>query len=99
MRAEIPPIVREANDFALASRLGIVGLDEPKLSRAEQLLTKREAEVYELIKQGLSNAEIAERLVISRSTAKAHVHNVLRKLGFRSRVEALARLGRDASTD
>lgn len=38
--------------------------------------------------RGLTNRQIAERLVLTRSTVETHVHHVLRKLGARSRVEA-----------
>jgi non-specific serine/threonine protein kinase len=48
-------------------------------------LTRRESEVAELVAEGLSNPQIAERLVISVRTAEGHVENVLRKLGFTSR--------------
>jgi NarL family two-component system response regulator LiaR len=53
-------------------------------------LTPREQEVLELMVEGMNNPEIAERLVVSRSTAKAHVSNILGKLSVSNRAEAIA---------
>jgi ATP/maltotriose-dependent transcriptional regulator MalT len=56
----------------------------------DQLLTTREAEVLELLSHGLSNREIASRLVVSAKTVEHHVSQILGKLGLRNRAEAAA---------
>ena len=52
-------------------------------------LTPREKEILVLMSQGMSNAEIADRLVVSATTVKTHVGNVLAKLDVRDRVQAV----------
>lgn len=71
-----------------AARALIQATTEPKAPGHD--LTERELEVLALMIEGLSNPDIAERLVVSHSTIKFHVSSILSKLGVSSRTEAVA---------
>lgn len=63
---------------------------QPELTRQPKLsleLTRRERDVAELVAQGLSNKQIAAKLVVSQRTAESHILNILNKLGFNSRTQ------------
>jgi ATP/maltotriose-dependent transcriptional regulator MalT len=79
-------VMERAQDSDLARRLGLL-----ERTRGETLLSPRENEIHSLLALGLTNRQIAQRLVISESTVKLHVHHVFEKLGVRTRVAAAAR--------
>jgi DNA-binding NarL/FixJ family response regulator len=69
----------------------LAALTEPEAEAPElpDGLTPREAEVLALIAEGLTNAEIADRLVVSAATVKTHVNHIFAKAGVRDRAQAV----------
>jgi DNA-binding NarL/FixJ family response regulator len=55
-----------------------------------EALTPQEEKVYQLMRRGLSNKQIASRLIISRFTVGKHVQNILRKFGVTNRTQAVS---------
>jgi len=80
---------RDAGDADSAGRPGDHAAEPGPASPWEQLTT-RERQVAGLVAQGLTNREIAARLVVSKRTVDAHVEHILAKLGFSSRVQVAA---------
>jgi len=90
---ELAAILRQVagGDRYVSSRLAFAALRQATPNRTEDPLaelTEREREILDLVAEGLSNAEIGERLVIAEKTVKHYMTSVLAKLGARSRVEA-----------
>jgi two-component system, NarL family, response regulator LiaR len=71
-----------------AAQVLITKMNEP--AKLGYDITDREQEILALMVEGLPNAEIAQRLIVSQSTVKFHVSNILSKLGVTSRTEAVA---------
>ena len=79
-----PSLLRRLlDDFV--SRAGSTSVSAPGIAQ----LTPREEEILRLVARGLSNAEIADELVLGEGTVKTHVAHVLAKLGVRDRVQAV----------
>ncbi|MEU7055880.1 response regulator transcription factor [Streptomyces sp. NPDC046197] len=88
--AEGESLLFPASVRQLAARYGDDGANRAARAVMDRArLTDREAEVLRLMARGLSNAEIAERLVVGTETVKSHVSAVLAKLGARDRTQAV----------
>jgi DNA-binding NarL/FixJ family response regulator len=87
-RPTLADLLPRARDERIARRMGFALL--PSAPTTGELLTPREAEVYELLRGGLSNRAIAQTLFVSEATVKVHLRHIYEKLGVRTRSEALA---------
>ncbi|MBV9895934.1 MAG: tetratricopeptide repeat protein [Chloroflexi bacterium] len=93
-------VTDSAGDSAAAEAtrlLARVARTDPTAAAANSGLSPREAQVAALIADGLSNRQIADRLVISERTADRHVSNILGKLGLKSRAQVAAWATRSGS--
>jgi DNA-binding NarL/FixJ family response regulator len=86
--------LRCSPDVAATLLRRIARLSGDSSTSFESRLTRREREIVSLVDQGLTNKEIAARLYIEIATVKNHIHNILEKLGVRTRAEAAATLRR-----
>lgn len=83
----LPPILTNS----LFSQIIDYAINTTKIDAQESIrLTPREREIIDLISEGLSNKEIAQRLHIATYTVKSHVHNILEKLALSTRLEVAA---------
>jgi len=73
----------------LIAEFARLGPRQPPRTNGLEALTPRETEILGLVAEGLSNREIAGKLVLSDETVKTHVSHVLRKLGLRDRAQAV----------
>jgi DNA-binding NarL/FixJ family response regulator len=73
----------------LVERYARTDAPAPAAAQALAVLTAREMEVFRLVARAMSNAEIAEALVVSQATVKTHVAGILAKLGLHNRAQAV----------
>ncbi|HWK28455.1 MAG TPA: response regulator transcription factor [Solirubrobacter sp.] len=90
IRAAVEAVARgeAALDPAIQHHV-LAAVNAPPAPEAPGDLTPREVEVLRLIAEGLTNAEIAERLVVSNATVKSHVNHIFAKIGVRDRAQAV----------
>jgi len=87
--AALDPAVQHHVVSALASETTTSDCDTVAGAELPDEMTPREAEVLALIAEGLTNAEIAERLVVNQTTVKSHINHLFAKAGLRDRAQAV----------
>jgi DNA-binding NarL/FixJ family response regulator len=87
--AALDPAVQHHVVSALASETATSDCDTVAGAELPDELTPREAEVLALIAEGLTNAEIADRLVVNQTTVKSHINHLFAKAGLRDRAQAV----------
>lgn len=85
------PIDRGMLQLVLANQMDESDADLTPMVTTTEVLTRREREVLALIARGMTNREIAETLIITTYTAKAHVEHIFKKLGVTDRTQAAVR--------
>lgn len=81
----------EADHFAYRARAAKAGVDVTLVELVVEQLTAREEEVVRLLKAGLTNQKIAQKLSLSSGTVNNYVHKIMRKMGVHSRPELIAK--------
>ncbi len=94
MMAGYMPLPRDGVDEVLAHAAVLDEIDSDR-DNAGRKLTRREREVFELVRLGMTNPQIADALSIARSTVKSHIESILDKLGLHSRLEIIMRTAPD----
>jgi len=88
-----------SGNTVLSNEVAEVALQQAKSKRMARPhdfgLTQRELEILRLMAQGLNNDGISQQLVISRSTVKFHITNVIEKIGVKTRAEAIVLAARN----
>jgi DNA-binding NarL/FixJ family response regulator len=84
--------------LALREALAPAAVLAPARASASDTLTSREREIASLMADGLSNHDIAGRLVITEGTVEVHVKHILSKLGFRSRTQVAGWVARQVAS-
>ncbi len=89
------PKVREADPRFVDELLDLIHapkpIPEPQEGKLVESLSERELEVLQLVADGLSNRQIAERLYVTLGTVKKHLYNIFSKLGVKNRIQAVSR--------